>query len=362
MRKLWTLSTTLNISPVRRIIYLKEGIQYKRCLKELWHFGIRPLKYLSQLGMVVGEDLSMNGFSAHPDVQYMEPDIRITIMEPYVGHIQTAKTLLPWGIKRIQAERAWRISQGKGIRVAVIDTGIYSEHPAIKENYRGGVNILSPQFPPNDYNGHGTHVAGIIAGSASQLGLMGVAPKTEIYAVKAFNRKGSANLSDLLNAINWCIENKMQVINMSFGMDKMSEVLRVAIQTAHQKGIVMVAASGNRGLSSIDFPARYPETIAVTSVGFHDQVSVFSNRGKGIDIAAPGEKIPSAWLNNSIREMSGTSMAVPHVSGTVSLLLYLKRHLNPEQVRYLLTQSADKNAGNHPKIVNAYQAVKMLLR
>jgi subtilisin family serine protease len=245
--------------------------------------------------------------------------------------------------------------------VAVIDTGISSEHPAIKGNYKGGANILSPYFGPQDYNGHGTHVAGIIAGRASELGIIGIAPRTFLYAIKAFNRKGSANLSDLLSAINWCIENKMQVVNMSFGMEKLSESLRQAIQIAHTKGIIMVAATGNQGFTSrIDYPARYPETIAVTSISQAGIISSFSNMGKGVDIAAPGDKIPSAWLNKSKREMSGTSMAVPHVTGTVALLLYLNPHLNPEQIRYILTHSTKKIENvDQIGVVNAYRAVQL---
>jgi subtilisin family serine protease len=188
-----------------------------------------------------------------------------------------------------------------------------------------------------------------------------VAPRTHLYSVKAFNRKGSANLSDLLSAINWCIENKMQVVNMSFGMDKLSESLRQAIQIAHRKGIVMVAATGNQGLDSkIDFPARYSETIAVTSVSKDGSLSAFSNFGKGVDIAAPGDRIPSAWLNQSKREMSGTSMAVPHVTGTIALLLHLNPSLNPEQLRYILTQSSTKvsRLGEGLGLLNAHQAVR----
>ncbi|WP_240627306.1 S8 family peptidase [Thermoflavimicrobium daqui] len=351
--------------PIRRIFCLKQGIHYKRYLKEMWGLGIRPIKILNHLKMVVGEylpDRFAQSLDSHPDVEYTEPDIRVTITEPYIGSITSLEPTLPWGVKRIQAAKTWKVTQGQKVRIAVIDTGIYNEHPAIKENYRGGVNILSPYFPPHDYNGHGTHVAGIIAGSATDLGVIGVAPRTHIYAVKAFNRKGNANLSDLLTAINWCIENKMQVVNMSFGMDKMSEVLRLAIQTAHQKGLIMVAAAGNRGLSTqIDYPARYPETIAVTSISNNDHISSFSNRGKGIDVAAPGEKIPSAWLNNTVREMSGTSMAVPHVVGTAALLLYLQKKLNPEQVRYILMQTAHKK-DEEIGIIDAYKAVNLLSR
>jgi subtilisin family serine protease len=328
-------------------------------LRELKQAGIRPIRYLSQLQLLIGE--AQKPF-VHPDIEYAEPDIRIQITKPYMESTKALYYSLPWGVERIEAPRAWPITKGKGVRVAVIDTGINYKHPAIQKNYYGGVNILSSDNEPYDYNGHGTHVAGIIAGFSSELGVIGVAPKVKLYAVKAFNRRGSANLSDLLSAINWCIEKKMNVINMSFGMDQLSESLRYAIQMAHKKGIVMVAATGNQGMKGkIDFPARYPETIAVISTNKNDQISSFSNIGEGIDIAAPGEKILSAWLNNSTREMSGTSMAVPHVTGTVALLLFLQPRLNPEQIRWILKRSSQK-LDSLPNIglVNAYQAVKTL--
>lgn len=351
---------------LRRIYNLKEGSHLDRYVKEMRQLGVRPVRFLSEIGIVIGEytsdQQSLVKLGKHPDVELVEPDLRITITEPYLNSLYSSPYIsIPWGVQRIEAEKVWGQTRGKGVKIAVIDTGIDHEHPAIKPNYRGGVNILSPRSNPMDYNGHGTHVAGIIAGKASEMGIIGVAPKAQIYAVKAFNRKGSANLSDLLTAINWCIENRINIINMSFGMDKVSESLRHAIQVAHKKGIVMIAASGNQGLNGrIDYPARFPETIAVTSVSMDNGISSFSNRGKGIDVAAPGERIPSAWLNQTKKEMSGTSMAVPHVSGIVALILSIDPTLNPEQIRFLLLRTSQKLDAEDIGLVNAFQAYKSL--
>ncbi|MBD1371022.1 S8 family peptidase [Hazenella sp. IB182357] len=350
---------------MRKIFNIKSGVHLDRYLQEMRRSGVHPIRYLSHLGMMIGEYVSPTssyGIERHPDIEHMEADIRITINEPYIGDVtMIQQQTLPWGIEQIQAPKAWSYSRGNGVRVAVIDTGIAGEHPAVRDNYRGGINILSPYYAPKDYNGHGTHVAGIIAGRDADLGLTGVSPRTHIYAVKAFNRKGSANLSDLLSAINWCIDNNMQVINMSFGMEKLSESLRQAIQIAYQKKIIMIAATGNRGFTSkIDFPARYNETIGVSSISKEGKLSTFSNMGQGFDIAAPGDKIPSAWLNNTKRDMSGTSMAVPHVSGTVALLLYLNRNLSPENMRHLLKKSSKSlQKQNRIPTLNAYQAVQL---
>lgn len=354
---------------VRHIFHVRDLVHLGRHLREMKKDGIRPIRYLSHLGMMIGEvgsPLSYKELKRYPGVEYSEQDLHVTLTEPYLHSTLESKppVSFPWGVEMVAAHKVWRYSQGRGVRVAVIDTGIAADHPAVKENYRGGINILSPYFTPQDYNGHGTHVAGIIAGRSTELGIIGVAPRTHIYSVKAFNRRGSAQLSDLLSAINWCIENKMQIINMSFGMDKMSESLKQAIQIAHRRGIVMVAATGNQGLrSQIDFPARYPETIAVTSISKNGELSPFSNFGKGVDVAAPGDRIPSAWLNSGRKEMSGTSMAVPHVTGTIALLLYLNPSLNPEQIRYILKQSCIQTSQlERVGILNAYEALRFYIQ
>lgn len=349
----------------RRIFYLREGTDFLRCSEELRSRGILPIEYLPHLGMVIGKSATPRlTVENNPYVVHAESDIRIQITEPsYQGTTHANKPNFPWGVERIGAPMVWTKTKGQGIRVAVIDTGIDPSHPAIYRNYKGGINILARNFPPMDYNGHGTHVAGIVAGRSRNAGLIGVAPWASLYAVKAFNKNGSANLSDLLSAINWCIDKKMHIINMSFGMEMVSESLKKAIMVAHQRKIVMVAATGNQGLrNSIDFPARFPETIAVMSIGMDNRISAFGNRGKGVDIAAPGEKIPSAWLGKATKQMSGTSMAVPHVSGTIALMLQLNPYLNPEQIRYLLLYTGGRIEREFIRCLNTQQAIRYLAK
>ncbi|OYD08893.1 S8 family peptidase [Paludifilum halophilum] len=354
-------------SRVRRIFHLRNYRNPHQCLREMNRCGGRPIRVLPHLGMVIGEFYREDGLfslEGHPDIAYWEPDLRVTITDPYVGEVSDRSASLPWGVRQVEAPKIWRYTRGRGVKVAVVDTGIASDHPAVRKNYKGGVNILSPMFSPYDYNGHGTHVAGTVAGREEELGVVGVAPRVHLYAVKAFNRRGSANLSDLLSAINWCIENKMQVINMSFGMVKVSDTLRRAIHTAYQKGIVMVAASGNQGTSgNVDFPARFFETMGVTATNRNGKLASFSNTGEGVDLAAPGDKIISAWLNGSSKEMSGTSMAVPHVTGAAALLMFLKPDLNPNQIRHLLTRvNTPVIGGSGLTSLNAYRSVQMLAR
>lgn len=351
----------------RRIFY------FKNSQHEEWRFlsfrqsGLRSYRFLKHIGAIVGEfpeDMWSHFERQYKGLLHSEPDIQVKIGEPHMGEVMQTSQRLPWGIERIDAYRAWPTTMGKGVKVAVIDTGIAYDHPALSRNYRGGVNILSPLFSPYDYNGHGTHVAGTIAARKNPTGVIGVAPRAHLYAVKAFNRKGSANLSDLLTAINWCIDNRMQVINMSFGMDKMSEALKRAIQKARHHGIVMVAAAGNQGKSGkLDFPARYPETIAVTATEKNNQLASFSNRGNGVRLAAPGEKIVSSWINGGTRELSGTSMAVPHVVGTAALMMALEPHLAPADVDTILNHTRTpirQLSMGGLGMINAFHSVQMI--
>lgn len=353
----------------RRIFYFKDD-DFRSDWQRLnpRQFGLRSFRYLKHIGAIVGEfpeDMWAEYFETNfRGMLYSEPDIQIKIGEPHIGQVLQASNGVPWGVERIDAHRAWPITMGKGVKVAVIDTGIAYDHPGLARNYRGGVNILSPLFSPYDYNGHGTHVAGTVAARKNSTGVVGVAPRAHLYAVKAFNRKGSANLSDLLTAINWCIDNRMDVINMSFGMDKMSESLRRAIQKARSNGIVMVAAAGNQGSHrKLDFPARYPETIAVTATDKNNQLASFSNTGQEVRLAAPGDKITSCWNNGATRELSGTSMAVPHVTGTVALMMSLNPQLTPDDIDAIMTRTCtpiQRVSSGRLGLVNAFNSVQML--
>ena len=135
---------------IRKIFYLRSGHSLDRCLKEMRYSGVRPIRYLSHLGMIIGEYTRPSRSHKLEGIEYWESDIRITITEPYVGTLSTPvkQENLPWGIERIKAHKAWKWSKGRGIRVAVIDTGIADDHPAIRDNYRGGINILSPYHTP----------------------------------------------------------------------------------------------------------------------------------------------------------------------------------------------------------------------
>ncbi|MBI2830552.1 MAG: S8 family peptidase [Chloroflexi bacterium] len=238
---------------------------------------------------------------------------------------------LPWGVDRIDAERAWDPNNdlkldagaGNGVRVAILDTGIDLDHPDLKDNIKGGINTINPMATPDDDSGHGTHVAGIIAAAANNVGIVGIAPRAQLFAVKVLDKNGAGFTSDIIEGIQWSIENRMQVINMSFGAPVMESALHEAIIAAHNAGIVLVAAAGNLGPgdSTVIFPAALPEVIAVSATDSSDALVFFSSRGPEVELAAPGVNILSTLPGDVLGAFSGTSMAAPHVTGTAALII-----------------------------------------
>jgi subtilisin family serine protease len=154
------------------------------------------------------------------------------------------------------------------------------------------------------------------------------------------DRKNEGFLSDIVDGLQWCIDNNMQVINMSFGSDVTNQAYHDAFIAVHNAGIVQVAAAGNTG-GAILYPAKYPETIAVSSTDLADQLAASSARGAEIDLAAPGVGINSTAIDGLYTTMSGTSMASPHVTGTVALLLATDGTLTPTEVKTKLKNTAE---------------------
>lgn len=328
----------------RRLIVLNDRACYRQCLKHLNRLGVHPVKKIESIHAVschFPTNVNLKKLESHPMVKRVERDARFRI---HTDPISTrSRQVIPWGIQRVLAPPTWPITQGQRIKVAVIDTGI-SRHPDLR--IAGAFNGVSRGKPAVDYNGHGTHVAGTIAALNNTFGVVGAGPRIRLYNVKAFRKDGSANLSDIIEGIEWCIQNNIHVINMSFGSNEQSSSLQEIIQQAYRKGIVIVASAGNEGAGSgqIDYPARLPETIAVAATTRNNRIASFSSRGIGIDLAAPGVDILSTYLRGTYQRLSGTSMAAPHVTGAVALLRSVHR-MTPLQVKRKLKRTARKLSG-----------------
>jgi major intracellular serine protease len=241
-----------------------------------------------------------------------------------------------WEIKKFNIEKEWLLSQGEGIKIAVIDTGCDLYHPDLKDNLIQGKNFISKTDPIDD-NGHGTHVSGTIAAQNNSTGIVGVAPKSKIIPIKALNSEGNGNNSIIAKAIVWAANNNANFITMSLGSPYDSSEIKSAINHANKKGCVVFCAAGNSGPDTeIMYPARYNNTIAIGSIGQQLNRSQFTCAGEELDFLSPGENILSCMPNNNYAIMSGTSMANPFAVGCAALAAsYAKKIKNNSLKTYL---------------------------
>ncbi|MFC2131189.1 S8 family peptidase [Bacteroidota bacterium] len=252
--------------------------------------------------------------------------------------------VIPWGIDRIDADLAWDdvyggVSSVVTIKVGILDTGIDLDHPDLQDNIATGINIISTRKNENDDNGHGTHVAGTIAAVDNEIGVIGVAHQVSLYGVKVLDRKGNGYLSDLISGLEWCVNNNIDVINMSLSATVDEQSFHDAIMATYNAGITMVCAAGN-DYGSVAYPAKYSETIAVSATDINDAFASFSNKGPEIDVAAPGVNIYSTYKGDAYKTYSGTSMASPHVAGVAALII-AKYSLSPDAVKTHMSNTAE---------------------
>lgn len=245
-------------------------------------------------------------------------------------------TEIPEGIRLIQAPELWNEGiNGKDIVIAVLDTGCDIDHPDLKGQIIGVRNFTTDDNQnPNivtDYNGHGTHVAGTIAAKENNQGLVGVAPKAKLLILKVLandpknSNSATGKYEWIINAINYAVKQKVDIISMSLGGPKDHPSLHKAIQNAVNQNILVVCAAGNEGdgdgkTNEWTYPGAYNEVISVGAINLSRESSRFSNSNNEVDIVAPGEKIISTIPEGKYASLSGTSMATPHVSGALALI------------------------------------------
>jgi len=245
-----------------------------------------------------------------------------------------------WGVVRINAPAAHSLGYtGSGVKVAVIDSGIDYTHPDLAHAYRGGYDFVNQDPDPMDDNGHGTHVAGVIAAKPNGIGVLGVAPDVDLYALKVLDRTGAGYWSDVIAAIEWAIDQGIQVVNLSIGGDGAAAVEAIC-RTAYDRGLLLVAAAGNGGTTSVIAPACYPSVIAVGATDQNDRAAPFSPNAPELELVAPGTTIYSTLPGGSYGVKSGTSMACPHVAGVAALIWSANSSLPNQEVRNKLAQTA----------------------
>ncbi|HZA14087.1 MAG TPA: S8 family serine peptidase [Myxococcaceae bacterium] len=267
-----------------------------------------------------------------------------------------------WNLKLIDAEAAWDRSRGKGVIVAVLDTGIAWEDsgefvrvPDLKgARFAKGYDFVNDDEGAHDDHGHGTHVAGTVAQvTHNREGVAGVAFEATLMPVKVLDHFGRGTAADISDAIRWAADHGAKVLNLSLGGPLRSEVMARAVEYARKKGATVVCAAGNSGSGRVSYPAAYPGAVAVSAVGPSGRLAPYSSWGKEIAIAAPGgdkrERQENGVLQNTVdlsdfrrpvySYFQGTSMAAPHVSGVVALL-YAAGASGPDEVEKALFAGA----------------------
>ena len=270
-----------------------------------------------------------------PNVETIEQDFAVESL----GDVE--RETIPWGVDKVSSTIAHHEGiTGKGVKVGIFDTGI-NQHTDL--NINGGVSFVDGTDSFKDDNGHGTNVAGIMASLINNQGIIGVAPSVELYSVKVLDSSGNGRYSSIIQALEWAIENKINIINMSFGGSEKSKILEDALQMAYDNNILIFAAAGNDGKASNDtilYPAKYKQVVAVGAIDKNEVRAEFSSVGPDLELVAPGVDIESTLSDGLYGNKSGTSMAAPHATGVAALLWSKDINLTNQTIRDLLDQSA----------------------
>ena len=249
-----------------------------------------------------------------------------------------------WQTQMINADYAWEFeTYGNRVNIAVIDSGC-NAHIDLGDNLVGGYNYTN-KLKSDDFSdnvGHGTHVTGIIAAQMNDFGIVGVAPKANIYALKCVDKYISAGTDILATAIYDAVDKyNCRVINLSLGIKRDKNVIYDAVKYAYEKGVIIVAAVGNDGNDTIYYPAGYDEVIGVGSVGITKEKSYFSQENESVFVVAPGEQTKSLKGTDDYTLMQGTSQAAPLVTGAATIILSADEDVTPQKFKELLKTTSD---------------------
>jgi subtilisin family serine protease len=320
--------------------------------------GISPSNVSNDLGFVY--EGAIQGFSAkltQEGVDYIAQDPLVDYVEPdRIISINAFQDPTPaWGLDRID-QRALPLDNsyeyefdGTNVHAYVIDTGINASHDEFTRRVGNGFDVIDNDDNPNDCNGHGTHVAGILGGST-----YGVAKNVILHGVRVFGCVGDGTLGGVLAGLNWVYGNHVRpaVVNMSLGGGSI-KTLDDAVNNIVAAGITVVVSAGNDNKDACTgSPARAANAITVASMDKSDRRSGFSDYGTCVDIFAPGSAIVSAGIDSNTATLTdnGTSMASPHVAGIATLVLEANPEFTPFQVTTAIINGSTRDAITNPGI------------
>jgi type VII secretion-associated serine protease mycosin len=359
----------------RMVVKFKSGATEGQIRSVRTRFRLSSIREVSELGISclalnAGANASSTiaALQSQPGVAYAEPDFIFSSPTPVHAvhaasvpkrHVAAAtndpELSQQWGMMKIGMAKVWQTNAGRAdVIVAVVDTGVDLRHPDLAPNLVPGYNVLPDASGPDDDHGHGTHVSGIIAAAANNgIGVAGVAPHCKIMPVKVLGADGKGDTQNIVAGIVWAANHGAKVINMSLGGTGGSRALMEAIEYAQSKDVLCVAAMGNDGKNSQEYPGGYPGVIAVGATDEQDQIADFSNFGSWISVCAPGQDILSTLPTHPVtvnREegkelsydsMDGTSMASPFVAGVAALVRSQFPNLTAAQVKQRIERTAD---------------------
>ena len=326
-------------------------------------------------------DLVISLLKKHPAIKYVEPN---HVINAY-GFPNDEYYSLQWNLTMINLEKAWDISTGENVVVAVLDTGVNPDgKDGFGDRLLSGYNaFINTPALWEDGNYHGTHVAGTIGQETNnKTGVAGVAYNAEILPIKVLSRFRVGSVASVCNGIYWAADNDADIINMSLGGPEYSDIFEEAVNYAYSRGITIIAASGNEN-SEVGYPAAFTNVVAVGAIGTNKERAFYSNYGFELDIVAPGgDRYQDAANGEIVQEtfveflgfknrafgwdyspLSGTSMAAPHVAGVAALIKSVYPELEPDEIKEAIINTAtdlgaagkDNNFGYG--LIDAYAAV-----
>ena len=302
----------------------------------LSRYGAKVNKVLSPQGMIAAsmDKKTLNALRNDASVADVSPDAKRTLMAQNT----------PYGYTMVQANQ-FSQNDTQARTVCIIDTGYNLGHPDLpdqSDGVSGNANNSAVGNWYNDGNGHGTHVAGTIAALNNSTGIVGVYPAVDLHIVKIFDDNGNWTFaSDLIDGINQCQSAGADVVNMSLGGGSASTAERNAMDQFNANGILLVAAAGNDGNSSMSYPASYDAVMSVAAVDSNANHASYSQYNSQVEIAGPGSSVYSTYPTNTYATLNGTSMATPHVAGAAALVWSFFPQCSNDELRAALNATAD---------------------